>query len=98
MLGFKLKNQILVCKTLNNYISMLSIGIILIVIFSNLNLLIYVIYFEGMAADVGTLQRMPKIIGSTSIFNELAFTARKFDSLEAKNIGFVNQIYETKER
>jgi len=51
-----------------------------------------------MAADVGTLQRMPKAIGSLSIFNELAFTARKFDSTEAKNIGFVNQIFKTKER
>ncbi|KAE9523915.1 hypothetical protein AGLY_015562 [Aphis glycines] len=51
----------------------------------------------GMAADVGTLQRMPKIIGSMSTFNELAFTARKFHSLEAKNIGFVTQVYDTKE-
>lgn len=51
-----------------------------------------------MAADVGTLQRMPKIIGNMSLFNELAFTARKFDSQEAKSIGFVNQVYNTKER
>lgn len=51
-----------------------------------------------MAADVGTLQRFPKIIGSMSTFNELAFTARKFNSEEAKNIGFVSQVFETKER
>lgn len=51
-----------------------------------------------MAADVGTLQRMPKIIGSMSTFNELALTARKFDSTEAKTIGFVSQVYGTKER
>lgn len=51
-----------------------------------------------MAADVGTLQRMQKAIGSRSTFNELAFTARKFDSLEAKNIGFVSQVYEDNER
>lgn len=51
-----------------------------------------------MAADVGTLQRMQKIIGSMSTFNELAFTARKFSSKEAKSIGFVTQVYETKER
>jgi len=52
----------------------------------------------GMAADVGTLQRMQKIIGSISTFNELAFTARKFHSEEAKSIGFVTQVYKTKER
>lgn len=51
-----------------------------------------------MAADVGTLQRMQKAIGSRSTFNELALTARKFDSVEAKNIGFVSQVYKNKER
>lgn len=51
-----------------------------------------------MAADVGTLQRMPKIIGSMSTFNELAFTARKFDSSEAKNLGFVSEVHSTKDR
>lgn len=56
------------------------------------------VFFKGMAADVGTLQRMPKAIGSLSTFNDLAFTARKFDSSEAKNIGFVSQVYDTKER
>lgn len=58
----------------------------------------YWVFFKGMAADVGTLQRMPKAIGNLSTFNELAFTARKFDSSEAKNIGFVSQVYDTKER
>lgn len=55
-------------------------------------------FWIGMAADVGTLQRMQKIIGSMSTFNELAFTARKFHSKEAKSIGFVTQVYDTKER
>lgn len=57
-----------------------------------------VCFLIGMAADVGTLQRMPKAIGSISTFNELAYTARKFDALEAKNIGFVSQVYDTNER
>ncbi len=43
----------------------------------------------GLAADLGTLQRMPKIVGSESLVRELAFTARKFDVEEAKSIGFV---------
>lgn len=55
-------------------------------------------YSIGMAADVGTLQRMPKIIGNMSLFNELAFTARKFNSSEAKSIGFVSKVHGTKER
>merc|ERR1719402_1687589 len=31
----------------------------------------------GLAADVGTLQRLPKVIGSQSLVNELCLTARK---------------------
>ena len=30
----------------------------------------------GLAADVGTLQRMPKVMGSESLLRELAFTGR----------------------
>lgn len=43
----------------------------------------------GLAADVGTLQRFPKIVGNDSLVRELCFTARKFYSDEAKQIGFV---------
>jgi len=32
----------------------------------------------GLAADVGTLQRMPKVMGSESLLRELAFTGRDF--------------------
>jgi delta(3,5)-delta(2,4)-dienoyl-CoA isomerase len=31
----------------------------------------------GLAADVGTLQRLPKIIGNGSLVRELCFTGRK---------------------
>ncbi|XP_011497597.1 PREDICTED: delta(3,5)-Delta(2,4)-dienoyl-CoA isomerase, mitochondrial isoform X2 [Ceratosolen solmsi marchali] len=50
----------------------------------------------GMAADVGTLQRLPKIIGSQSLVNELAYTGRKMLSSEALQIGFVSQILDDK--
>ncbi|KAK3094008.1 hypothetical protein FSP39_022832 [Pinctada imbricata] len=42
----------------------------------------------GLAADVGTLQRFPKIIGNDSLCRELCYTARKFFSDEAKQMGF----------
>ncbi|XP_026283845.1 delta(3,5)-Delta(2,4)-dienoyl-CoA isomerase, mitochondrial [Frankliniella occidentalis] len=50
----------------------------------------------GLAADVGTLQRLPKAIGSLGLVNELALTARKFLSAEAKECGFVNTVYPDK--
>ena len=34
----------------------------------------------GLAADVGTLQRLPKVIGNQSLVNDLCFTARKMFS------------------
>lgn len=51
-----------------------------------------------MAADVGTLQRLPRVIGSASLVNELCFTARKIDSTEAKECGLVNRVFKDKNR
>ncbi|KZC09981.1 Delta(3,5)-Delta(2,4)-dienoyl-CoA isomerase, mitochondrial [Dufourea novaeangliae] len=51
----------------------------------------------GMAADVGTLQRFPKIIGSDSLVRELVYTARKFTASEALQHGFVSCLFETEE-
>lgn len=51
----------------------------------------------GLAADVGTLQRFPKIVGNDSLVRELCFTARKFYSDEAKQMGFVSRIFQDKE-
>ena len=47
----------------------------------------------GMTADVGTLQRLPKLI-APGIVKELAFTGRKFTAEEAMEWGFVNRICE----
>jgi len=37
----------------------------------------------GMVADVGTLQRLPKLIGNQGLVRELAYTGRKVDAVEA---------------
>ena len=68
---------------------------------SNDNKLLY--YFQhilhslGLAADVGALQQLPKVIGSASLARELCLTARKFFSDEAKDCGFVNRVFNDKE-
>eukprot|EP00450_Noctiluca_scintillans_P012796 CAMPEP_0194495758 /NCGR_PEP_ID=MMETSP0253-20130528/13249_1 /TAXON_ID=2966 /ORGANISM="Noctiluca scintillans" /LENGTH=275 /DNA_ID=CAMNT_0039337067 /DNA_START=36 /DNA_END=863 /DNA_ORIENTATION=+ len=46
----------------------------------------------GLAADVGTLARMPKIVGNDSTMRELALTARNFFADEAKSIGLVSRV------
>ncbi|OEY65649.1 crotonase/enoyl-CoA hydratase family protein [Marinobacter sp. X15-166B] len=50
----------------------------------------------GMTADVGTLQRMPKLMPE-GIVRELAYTGRQLSAQEAQALGFVNQVYETPE-
>jgi len=50
----------------------------------------------GMAADVGTLQRLPRIIGD-GMMRELAYTGRTLDGAEAQAIGLVNRVYENPE-
>ncbi|XP_059522627.1 delta(3,5)-Delta(2,4)-dienoyl-CoA isomerase, mitochondrial [Myotis daubentonii] len=51
----------------------------------------------GLAADVGTLQRLPRVIGNQSLVNELAFTARKMMADEALSSGLVSRIFPDKE-
>jgi enoyl-CoA hydratase len=50
----------------------------------------------GMTADVGTLQRLPKLIPA-GIVKELAFTGRKFAAGEAQQFGLVNRVYDDQE-
>ncbi|MDE1165415.1 MAG: crotonase/enoyl-CoA hydratase family protein [Pseudomonas sp.] len=47
----------------------------------------------GMAADVGTLQRLPRIIGD-GMLRELAYTGRMVDAQEAQRIGLVNRTFD----
>ncbi|CAL1673164.1 unnamed protein product [Lasius platythorax] len=51
----------------------------------------------GMAADVGTLQRFPKIVGSDSLVRELVYTARKYPAAEALESGFISRILDNEE-
>ena len=50
----------------------------------------------GMTADVGTLQRLPKLLPQ-GVVRELAYTGRKFGAAEAKALGFVNEVYDSQE-
>jgi enoyl-CoA hydratase len=50
----------------------------------------------GIAADVGTLQRLPTLIPIAAV-RELAYTGRKFDAVEAKTLGLVNDVFESYE-
>ena len=48
----------------------------------------------GMAADVGTLQRLPYLIPE-GILRELAYTGRRFSADESLKYGLVNAIFDT---
>jgi len=50
----------------------------------------------GITADVGTLQRLPKIIPA-GVARELAYTGRRLPARRAKEIGLVNEVYPTQE-
>ncbi|CAI9730031.1 delta3,5-Delta2,4-dienoyl-CoA isomerase, mitochondrial [Octopus vulgaris] len=50
----------------------------------------------GLAADVGTLQRLPRIIGNQSLVRELAYTARAITSDEARDVGLVSRVFDDK--
>ena len=46
----------------------------------------------GMTADVGTLQRLPRLIPE-GVCRELAYTGRRMPAAEAKAVGLVNEVY-----
>ncbi|CAF1421266.1 unnamed protein product [Rotaria sordida] len=51
----------------------------------------------GLAADVGTLQILPKSITNHSLFRELVFTSRTFDASEAQQVGLLSRVFDTRE-
>lgn len=50
----------------------------------------------GMTADVGTLQRLPKLI-APGVAREWAFTGAKISADEAARVGFVNRVFSSAE-
>ena len=50
----------------------------------------------GMTADVGTLQRLPRLIGE-GMARELAYTGRRVEADEALGIRLVNRVFDTPE-
>ncbi len=47
----------------------------------------------GLTADVGTLQRMPRLVPE-GVVRELAYTGRDMGAAEAQGIGFVNRVFD----
>lgn len=50
----------------------------------------------GIAADIGTLTRLPKANLPMSFIKEVALTAREFSAAEALQVGYVSAVLETK--
>lgn len=50
----------------------------------------------GLTADVGTLQRLPKLI-PPGVVRELAYTGRRMPAQRAREVGLVNEVYPTQE-
>ena len=46
----------------------------------------------GLAADIGTLQRLPKVVGNQSWVRDITFTARNVDANEAFHYGLISHI------
>jgi enoyl-CoA hydratase len=50
----------------------------------------------GMVADVGTLQRLPKLI-PFAVVKEMAYTGRRLPAARAQAYGLVNEVFDTPE-
>jgi len=46
----------------------------------------------GIVPDLGSLQRLPKIVGNDSAVRELCYTARQMNAEEAHSLGLVRFI------
>lgn len=46
----------------------------------------------GLAADIGTLSRLPKVVGSGSWVKDVCLSGRVFEAGEAERVGFVSWV------
>jgi delta(3,5)-delta(2,4)-dienoyl-CoA isomerase len=51
----------------------------------------------GLAADIGTLARLPKVVGSASWVKDVCLSARDFTAHEALSVGFVSSVHASKD-
>ncbi|KAH0563370.1 hypothetical protein GP486_002060 [Trichoglossum hirsutum] len=51
----------------------------------------------GLAADIGTLSRLPKVVSSFSWVKDVCLSARTFGANEALRVGLVSGVYESKD-
>jgi delta(3,5)-delta(2,4)-dienoyl-CoA isomerase len=51
----------------------------------------------GIAADIGTLSRLPHAVGNFSWVKEVALSARIFGADEAQRVGLISAVYKDKE-
>ena len=52
----------------------------------------------GLAADIGTLSRLPKVVGNHSWVKDVSLSARIFGAEEALKVGFVSGVFSGKEQ
>ncbi|EHK98173.1 putative Delta(3,5)-Delta(2,4)-dienoyl-CoA isomerase, mitochondrial [Glarea lozoyensis 74030] len=50
----------------------------------------------GLAADIGTLSRLPKVVGAFSWVKDVSLSARIFGGEEALRVGFVSYVLDNK--
>ncbi|MBN9403925.1 MAG: enoyl-CoA hydratase/isomerase family protein [Burkholderiales bacterium] len=48
----------------------------------------------GLVADVGTMQRLPKLV-PLGVVKELAYTGRRMPAARAREVGLVNEVFDT---
>ncbi|KAI9437306.1 ClpP/crotonase-like domain-containing protein, partial [Lactarius indigo] len=46
----------------------------------------------GLAPDIGTLARLPRLVGNLSLFHELALTGRVFGAQDVLGLGLVSRV------